>query len=405
MELRASYIEEHAVDRDIALPAGGWAEGSPNDFCDAYQFVVTPKYDVINRLRFYTQAFTGYQLVSFSDAQGKRSVNPVPNNFDEIIEELVPAVDQWVRRYLTICRYIPKDIIATSPKILGEIGRNVGGSPVNKDSYSYQERLNCLFEAGIIGWLRQKVEISGSVNIIEIGGGYGGLAYHLKSVLPQANYLICDLPESLLFSSIYLAIAYPEFQHTIYDGTDKSILARNDCGFKFIPNFMFDDLMETKCKIDLAINTLSFTEMSERQVRYYAYKLKNMLGDTGVLFEQNNIYFSNELLCDPKPLICEYFSYRNTLKPKSAVLTRGVADIWANRPISSIISPSLKPFKGKIWSIRWMIYWAINWRTYIVPYIIYNILKKNILKKKRFGPLKEFVKSKPRLSSFLSRFE
>ncbi|NQT26023.1 hypothetical protein HQ585_11750, partial [candidate division KSB1 bacterium] len=101
VEQRNSYVKEHGLDPEIALSAANWAEGAPsNDFYDVYSFVVTPKYDVINRLRFYTQTFTGYQLMSFSAGRGKPSVNPVPENFDEKMEELLPSPAGWVHDYI-----------------------------------------------------------------------------------------------------------------------------------------------------------------------------------------------------------------------------------------------------------------------------------------------------------------
>lgn len=331
-ESRASYIEEHNIDPDIALPQANWGEGSRNDFFDAYRFVVTtPSYDVINKLRFYGQAFTGYQLMSLSGAYGKKSVNPIPHNLDEILDKVAPVPDDWVYRYVKMIRKVPEDIIVRVPKILGEIGWEVDGITVNHDVCVYQERLNLLYDAGIIDELRQRTKINGNANILEIGGGYGGLAYFIKQVIPQVNYFICDLPESLLFSSLYLGITCSESGHTIYAGRGSQILVKADLGFKYIPNFLFDDLVGTKIKIDLAINTLSFSEMSEKQVRYYARHLKDLLGYAGILFEQNHDNRSEGLI-DCKRYLPDYFTVRKVIRPKSVPgLTQGVADVWSNR--------------------------------------------------------------------------
>lgn len=355
-ESRFAYIDEHRLDPEIALPACNWAEDAENAIHDLYRFVATPTYDAINRLRFFTQPFTGYQLISFSRGHGKTRVPQIPDNFDEQREKLASRPDRWVHRYLLITRHLPTEMIVKAPKILGEIGWNVGGSPVNSDTYAYQERVNLLFEVGIINWLRKKIELTGSANILEIGGGYGGLAYHLKEIIPRTNYFICDIPEALLFSSLYLAISKPRYSHSIYDGTDRNALYRSDFGFKFIPNFMFHDLVATNVRIDLAINTLSFAEMSEKQVRYYGKNLKTMLRDTGVLFEQNF-----EFTGDPKKCLPDYFGFKKNIKAKSVpVLQYGHADLWANRRISGIIDPSFKPFDasfkpfgGPIWKMYW----------------------------------------------------
>ena len=116
---------------------------------------------------------------------------------------------------------------------------------------------------------------------------------------------------------------------------------------------MFDDLVDANLKIDLAINTLSFTEMSEKQMQYYAQKLKKMLSDTGLLFEQNGDNRPGGF-CYPKVILCDYFMFKDAIPYISAPVkyTPGEGDIWANRRISEIINPSLKPFGGVMWGIR-----------------------------------------------------
>src|SRR3990172_11730502 len=83
VDARNSYIQAHNIDRDFALPDANWKEGPHNDFYEAYRLVVSGDYEVINRLKLYAQAFTGYQLISFSWSKGKRSVNPILPDFDE----------------------------------------------------------------------------------------------------------------------------------------------------------------------------------------------------------------------------------------------------------------------------------------------------------------------------------
>jgi hypothetical protein len=388
--LRATYIAQHNLDPDIMFPPPSWEGDADSTFHALYRIVVQTEYDVINRLRLYTHPFTGYQLTSFDRGIIRTPiVHPIPDTFDKEIEENRPKPDQYVHRYIHMIRHLPKDLVAGPPLKLGEIGWNVGGRAITIDTWRCQVRLNTLFEAGIIDWLRQRAEANSPLNILEIGAGYGALAYYLKSIVPRANYLICDIPEALLFSSIYLAIARPEFQHTIYDGTDESIFVRDNGGYTFIPNFMFDDLVRSGIRIDMAINTNSFVEMSEKQVRHYAHGLKMMLRDTGILFEENwpGPYGKpDNFHCDAKSIIAQFFSYKNTLRPKSAPVIGswlpGLRETWANRPISDIIDPSLRHFKGKIWTIYWALDSATNLRVYWrellrrrLPPLVYRLLK------------------------------
>ena len=95
---------------------------------------VRAEYDVINRLRLYTQPFTGYQLTSWSHGDvGIPIPYPIPDNFDEEIAKIAPEPDHWVHRYIAITHGLPAEIIARPPKILGEIGWSVDGSPINHE--------------------------------------------------------------------------------------------------------------------------------------------------------------------------------------------------------------------------------------------------------------------------------
>ena len=124
--------------------------------------------------------------------------------------------------------------------------------------------------------------------ILEIGGGYGGLAHHLKTLLPEAHYYIVDLPESLAFSAIYLSILWQHQTNTLLEPENVgSMLAREAPGFTFVPNYLFPALAASGEKFDLVINSLSMSEMNVKQVREYAAAIAEMLEPTGVFFEQN----------------------------------------------------------------------------------------------------------------------
>ena len=364
---RDDYIKRYNIDPEFAYPDANWSKDGDNDFYDAYRHVLKKEYNIINTLRFFTQSFTGYQLRSLSRSAGKKSVEPIPKNLDDILDKSAPTPDETIHKYIAITssKFLPNYLVCPPKKILGEIGWNINGNTVNSDTYTNQEHINTLYETGIIDKLRHLSEKGQSINILEIGSGYGGLAYHLKSIVPQANYYLCDLPESLLFSSIYISISSPQFKSIIYDGTDKSILTQDNSAFKFIPNYMFDDLVESKCKIDLVINTISLAEMSEKQIHYYLEKIKEMIGDSGIFFEQNstNSSFTYNNL---KTSLSEFFPYRETQLAKSVSLFRRTssADVWSNLPIDKIIDPSLRLFRSSSWNIYWIGYWLTNWSFY-----------------------------------------
>jgi hypothetical protein len=76
-----------------------------------------------------------------------------------------------------------------------------------------------------------------SPRILEIGGGYGALAYWFKQAFPRASYSIVDLPECILFSRLYLSL-------TIADMPTSFGLSPAMHGIRFIPNFMAEQLKD-----------------------------------------------------------------------------------------------------------------------------------------------------------------
>ncbi|MEK7684168.1 MAG: putative sugar O-methyltransferase [Verrucomicrobiota bacterium] len=365
---RADFIARNQLDPSISLPASNWSPEADQPFLLRYQHIVKGDHDVINKLRLYAQ-FSSYDLATQSVVTHGRLVPAVEDGFDEKMAQLVPEPDPWVRRYVLITRHVPPDIVPRYPKVLGEIGWDIEGKPVNHDVYAYQERINLMHEAGLIDWLRRRSQESGPANILEIGGGYGGLAYALTDIIPgQINYFICDLPESLLSSSIYLGITRPEYRHLIYDGTDRPVLQNVNAGraFAYLPNYMFDHFLAAGIKVDMAINTLSFPEMAESQVRYYANGLKKAISSTGVLFEQNEDGRWVGML-DCKPVLAEYFPYRKTIRSKSIpLLSKGQADVWSNRKLDDILDGAFIPFTGSLTRVRlclWRLSCLLRWRS------------------------------------------
>ena len=80
-----------------------------------------------------------------------------------------------------------------------------------------------MHQFGIIDLLRG-LDPNGSVRIIEIGGGYGGLGYFLGQIFKNIQYVICDLPVSLYFSATYLSEVVGPEDVVIYDGNNPEVL-------------------------------------------------------------------------------------------------------------------------------------------------------------------------------------
>jgi hypothetical protein len=68
---------------------------------------------------------------------------------------------------------------------------------ISRDIVTYQQTVSSLFRRGLIERLRA---LRSRSRVLEIGGGYGGMAHHMFRILPASVYCIVDLPESLVVS-------------------------------------------------------------------------------------------------------------------------------------------------------------------------------------------------------------
>lgn len=121
--------------------------------------------------------------------------------------------------------------------------------------------------------------------VLEIGAGYGLLAFSLLSRLPPgAKYIIIDIPQILSLSATGLAILRPDLrQSLVYKRCDLDAeLERAD--LIFLPHYLLDRLTNIPL-LNLALNTMSFQEMAEENIDAYARFLERHLD--GVLYSEN----------------------------------------------------------------------------------------------------------------------
>jgi hypothetical protein len=332
---RPGYVEQNGLDPAIHFPQAMWALDDGDGLYDGFRAVASRDPRVLNYLRLWSQHFSGYRLLTMETA----ACRPFPR-----VEELGPAADQtlanlssrpdrWVGRYLRIASKLPMDFRISPRRQLGEIGWNCDGRTVSFDTYTYLERLAALHDSGLINRLRNIADSGRTPCIVEIGGGFGGLSYYLSQLVPQARIVIVDIPESLIFSSLYLSLLLPQREH-IYATpavTDQSLVPAA-AGCTFLPNYLFDNVIDSQVEFDLAINTLSMSEMDEVQVEYYCHGLDQLLAADGVFFEQNH---DNEHVgrLNAKNVIARHFGKRQEIHSRAArSLTQGRTHVWSRDP-------------------------------------------------------------------------
>lgn len=160
--------------------------------------------------------------------------------------------------------------IPESP-ILGGFGFPVNGALVNVDTLKFYENMIALDISGV---LEQFKKPSSRKTILEIGAGWAGFAYQFKSLFPETTYVIVDVPQSILFGGTYIKTVFPESKICFIEREKKMCenLAVSDYDFVFIPHYCYGSLNFSRP--DLVINTVSFDQMTTKQVNGYVRKTK-----------------------------------------------------------------------------------------------------------------------------------
>jgi hypothetical protein len=154
--------------------------------------------------------------------------------------------------------------------LLGGFGHQIDGALINVDTLKFYECLIALSRAGLLAQFRSEGG-RGQV-VMEIGAGWGGFAYQFKTLYPHVTYVIVDLPMTLLFSAVYLKTLFPNASVFMYGDGPVSTFSRQceSYDFAFLPHYSMDSLKLSK--LDLAINMVSFQEMTSEQVEQYVRK-------------------------------------------------------------------------------------------------------------------------------------
>ena len=179
----------------------------------------------------------------------------------------------YARRFASKLRRLKEvdssNLFVPESPVLGGFGHRIDGQLVNLDTLRFYECLIALDRAGVIERLRR----AGRHRVIEIGAGYGGFAFQLKTLFPEISYAIIDLPPTLLFSATYLKAAFPDARMRFYGEVANEVvfddLDRVD--FLFLPAHAFSRLPVPEA--ELAVNLASFQEMTTGQVMQYVHTL------------------------------------------------------------------------------------------------------------------------------------
>ena len=266
------------------LPSKYW-----QDFCERTRYVFDLSDKELKNIRYHTYHLTSdlYLPYYFGDAQAFSDGNRIDwRTWGFYSEPLAGIGFECKNRYTGSELLISSDLVRYK-HIIDRVGKYIDGS------------------------------------VLEIGAGYGGLAYQIISHYRGVKqYIIVDIPEVLIFPAVYLTLNCPDKKIYVYNPQDYPSLPIEGYDIAIIPNYRADLLLNMK-KIKLAINTASFQEMTSRQVYIYLNILKSAMKEDGVLYSWNmDKNPANQEDLNITNLLKKYFQIEELVSPAINKTTR-----------------------------------------------------------------------------------
>lgn len=335
-----AYTDRHGLDRSVALPGNEWASIVP---VEGLNFRTA--YNDINYLRLWAP-FIGFHLPILDRLDRRRFPNDggeaflaqlaqgIPEDIVDVLDrrlDIAERLEHLAPEYQKYVRNVPKQYVTTIPRMFGEIGIEIDGRVINPDALMAQSRINGLLASGVIAKLHGDISRRGRARVVEVGAGYGALAYALKSIFQEKlEYIVIDLPSSMYYATLYLS--------QLFDGEGCYLLEPGDqvpeqFNFLFVANYLAGTLAESLGPIDLAINTMSFCEMSAAQVEFYAELFLQLLRPDGVAFDENGVFLTHHV--DSDAILGKLFPFRKRVSSTLAI-DRNWQSVWSSRYISEI---------------------------------------------------------------------
>jgi hypothetical protein len=223
-------------------PSAYWEEELTN-----FEYMLDASPLIIDKLRHHSLHLTGIRVYEYRSNRDR-----FRNQFLEKLAEMK--------------RISPPGLMVPESPLLGGYGFEVDGDLFNIDTLKFWEVLIALERGAVLDEFRGNSERR---LVWEIGAGWGGFPYQFKTVCPNVTYVITDFPELFLYSATYLMTLFPHAKVAFWgEAPTADILARwDEYDFIFMPNTALAEL--TPPRVDLAVNMVSFQEMTQEQVTTY----------------------------------------------------------------------------------------------------------------------------------------
>jgi hypothetical protein len=229
--------------QEVGRPSRYWQEELAN-----FEYMLDASPLIVDRLRQHTFHVTGVRVYDYrSERHAERQ--------------------RMAAKLAALRRLGGDELLVPESPALGGFGFDIDGRLYNIDTLKFYEVFIALRRGDVLSRLMAPGERRA---VWEIGAGWGGFAYQWKTLMPNTTYVITDLPELFLFSAVYLMSQFPGSRVLFHDGSDErqhELERWWEYDFIFSPHTQVDALRLTR--LDLALNMVSFQEMTTEQVRQY----------------------------------------------------------------------------------------------------------------------------------------
>lgn len=103
--------------------------------------------------------------------------------------------------------------------------------------------------------------------VVELGGGYGGMAYYLTRDFPRVKYFDFDLPENAALTAYYLLRSCKDKHVLLYGERDLSTDILADYDVVIMPNYCISYMPDKSS--DVVFNSYSLAEMDRKAIGEY----------------------------------------------------------------------------------------------------------------------------------------
>jgi hypothetical protein len=245
LEIREIILRllEQKIDSTSDLPSHYWEEELAG-----FTYMLDASPLIIERLREHSYHISGLNAYQYRDHHQHLK--------SKLKQRLQDLHDQGY----------PELFVPESP-ILGGFGYKIGASLVNIDTLKFYQCLITMKRAGIFESLARNH--GSEKTVLEIGAGWGGFAYQMKTLFPNLSYIIIDLPQTMLFSALYLKTLFPDAKVLFVErnNVDQFYKKQHLYDFIFIPHYLISEIPELQ--LDMTINMVSFQEMRTENIEQY----------------------------------------------------------------------------------------------------------------------------------------